>query len=103
MAKYLDQTNIRMAFELQSQRCAACCRWPGEVRLTDHEVTKIASFLRLGETEFIETHTCLRKDRKGLALIARADHSYIFLVGNSCSIQAVKPQQCTEFHNRWLN
>lgn len=63
----------------------------------------LAAFLALSEKDFIEQHTRLRKDRKGLALKERADHSCIFLDGNSCSVQAVKPQQCKEFPNRWVN
>ncbi len=92
-----------MEIALQCQRCAACCRWPGEVRLDDTEVAKLASFLGVSEKEFIETHTCLRKDRRGLALKAREDHSCIFLDGHSCLVQPVKPRQCQEFPNRWVN
>jgi uncharacterized protein len=92
-----------MEFELQCQRCAACCRWPGEVRLTDGEVARLAPFLGMNEKEFIETHTRLRNDRKGLALKVRSDHSCIFLDGNACVVQSVKPQQCKDFPNRWVN
>ena len=92
-----------MEFELQCQRCAACCRWPGEVRLTDDDVARLAASLCVTEQDFIENHTRLRKDRRGLALHARPDHSCIFLERNSCVVQAVKPRQCGEFPNRWLN
>jgi len=92
-----------MEFELQCQRCAACCRWPGEVRLNDGEVAQLAAFLGLSEDDFIESHTRLRNDRKGLALKARPDHSCIFLNGNACVVQPVKPQQCKDFPNRWVN
>src|SRR5262249_19358640 len=98
-----NKTHSDMQFELQCQRCAACCRWPGEVRLTNDEVASLAGFLGLEEKDFIETHTRLRQDRKGLALKARPDHSCIFLDGNSCTVQAVKPLQCKEFPNRWVN
>jgi len=92
-----------MEIDLQCQRCAACCRWPGEVRLSDSEVTQLAAFLGLSESEFIKVHTVLLRDRRGLALKAREDHSCIFLEGNSCAVQAVKPRQCNEFPNRWVN
>ena len=92
-----------MKFELQCQRCAACCRWPGEVRLTDGEVAQLAVFLGLSGKEFIESHIRLRNDRKGLALKARPDHSCIFLEGSACLVQSVKPQQCKDFPNRWVN
>ena len=92
-----------MEFELQCERCGACCRHPGEVRLEPEEVASIAAFLALKEEEFIEAHTRLRKDRRGLALNEQGDHSCIFLAGNSCVIQKVKPRQCREFPNRWVN
>ena len=63
----------------------------------------MAKFFGIPEAVFIERHTRLRKDRRGLALLERADGSCIFLDGNHCSVQAVKPQQCREFPNRWVN
>jgi len=92
-----------MEIDLQCQRCGACCRWPGEVCVNNAEVAKLAMFLGLSEKDFIETHTRLRTERRGLALKARDDHSCIFLDGNSCLVQPVKPQQCKDFPNRWVN
>ena len=67
------------------------------------EAVRIAAFMNLSEQEFIDSHTLLRKDRKGLALKERSDHSCAFLEGNACVIQVVKPAQCLEFPNRWVN
>jgi hypothetical protein len=39
------------------QRCTACCRWPGQVRLTEAEITRIAAFLQLSEHDFIQRYT----------------------------------------------
>lgn len=89
--------------EIHCERCAACCRWPGEVRLEPADVTAIAAHLGQSEAEFIETHTRLRQDRRGLALVERPDRSCIFLDGRDCRIQPVKPSQCREFPNRWVN
>jgi len=83
------------------QRCTACCRWPGQVRLTDAEIEGIAGFLQLGIGEFIQRHTRLRYDRQGLALQEQPDGACIFLQENLCTIQAVKPQQCRDFPNLW--
>lgn len=85
----------------QCQRCTACCRWPGFVKLTDAEVTTIAGFL--GETEhaFIQNRTRLRPNREGLALMEKPGGECIFLDGNDCRIQPVKPQQCRDFPNKW--
>jgi len=83
------------------QRCTACCRWPGQVRLSDAEIMRIAAFLQLDEADFIQRHTRLQQDRRGLALQEKADGACVLLNGNLCSIQAVKPQQCRDFPNLW--
>jgi Fe-S-cluster containining protein len=88
---------------LECQRCAACCRWPGEVRLNNDEIAQLAAFLRLSEREFIDQHTRLRRDRRGLALQERPDGSCIFLEGKDCTVQPVKPQQCKDFPTPWVN
>jgi uncharacterized protein len=92
-----------MPIEIECHRCAACCRWPGEVRLDEPEISKLAGFLSMAHMDFIEQHTRLRRDRRGLALREQPDGSCIFLQGNNCAIQPVKPQQCREFPNRWVN
>ena len=81
------------------QRCTACCRWPGQVRLTEAEIARIAEFLQLSETVFIERYTRLQHDRRGLALLEKPSGACGFLMGNDCSIQPVKPQQCRDFPN----
>lgn len=85
------------------QRCGNCCRWPGIVKVNDAEIAEIAKHLEISETEFLDQYTELRPDRKGLTLISREDHSCIFLEGkNHCTIQEVKPQQCSEFLVKWF-
>lgn len=83
------------------QRCTACCRWPGDVKIDPHEVSRIATFLGLEESAFIAQYTRLRTNRQGLSLLEQADDSCIFLDGNDCSINEVKPQQCRDFPNKW--
>jgi Fe-S-cluster containining protein len=85
----------------ECQRCTACCRWPGQVRLEEAEVDRIAAHKALSVNEFIERYTQLRPDRKGLTLIERGDGACIFLEGGDCGIQTVKPKQCREFPNGW--
>ena len=85
----------------QCQRCTNCCRWPGDVKVSDSEVESIAAFRGMEVPEFIEKFTHLRADRRGLSLISREDHSCIFLEGNDCVINEVKPQQCRDFPNKW--
>ncbi len=83
------------------QRCTACCRWPGFVRVSTEEIRAIAAFLKIKEELFIQQYTRLRPNREGLALIDQSDGACFFLKGNDCSIQAVKPQQCKDFPNGW--
>lgn len=83
------------------QRCTACCRWPGQVRITTADVTRIAEFLRLSEHDFVQRYTRLQQDRHGLALQEKPDGACVLLEGNLCAIQAVKPQQCRDFPNLW--
>jgi Fe-S-cluster containining protein len=85
----------------ECQRCTACCRWPGQVRLSDEEITRMAKHLGLSEHDFIQRYTRLRKDRNGLALMEQPDGACIFLEGENCKVQPVKPQQCRDFPNLW--
>ena len=85
----------------ECQRCTACCRWPGQVRLDDSEITRLSAFLQLSEHDFIQRYTRLTQDRRGLALQEKVNGECIFLDGNDCSVQPVKPRQCREFPNLW--
>jgi len=85
----------------ECERCTACCRWPGEVRLNEGEISRISGFLGLSEVEFIQKYTRVTEDRRGLALEDKVNGECIFLDGNDCSVQPVKPCQCCEFPNLW--
>ena len=69
--------------------------------MTDAEIARLAEFLELGEHRFIQRFTRLTADRRGLALLEKPSGACIFLVGNDCSVQSVKPQQCRDFPNLW--
>ncbi|WP_411827327.1 YkgJ family cysteine cluster protein [Luteolibacter sp. AS25] len=83
------------------QRCTACCKWPGDVRIEDSEIAGISGFLGLTEDEFIARYTRLRTNRMGLSLIEKENHECIMLEGNGCKIHEVKPGQCAGFPNKW--
>jgi uncharacterized protein len=85
----------------QCQRCTACCRWPGLVKLSDREIQDMALFFRMTEADFIEKYTKLRPDRKGLSLKDRYDGACILLKEDRCLAQSAKPQQCRDFPNLW--
>lgn len=83
------------------QRCTACCKWPGDVRIEVDEVSHIAQFLGLTADEFVDRFTRLRTNRQGLSLIEKENHECIMLDGNVCRIHPVKPEQCAGFPNKW--
>jgi Fe-S-cluster containining protein len=84
------------------QRCGNCCRWPGDVIVTEQEVDAIANHLRMGAADFVQKYTRLSANRQHLSLVEKEDGSCIFLEGkNVCLIQPVKPAQCSGFPNRW--
>jgi len=83
------------------QRCTACCRWPGDVRLEDDEIRPIAGFLGLAVEDLIQQYTRLRTNRQGLSLMEKSNHECIMLDGNACRIHPVKPAQCQGFPNKW--
>jgi len=84
------------------QRCGACCRWPGIVRLREQEIAPIANFLGMTEEAFIETYTRLAHNRQSLICGEREDGACIFLTpDNLCRIHPVKPMQCRTFPGEW--
>lgn len=87
--------------EYVCQRCTACCKWPGDVRLEEEEITPIAAYLGMTDDAFIDRYTRLRTNRQGLSLIEKENHECIMLEENSCRIHAVKPEQCAGFPNKW--
>ncbi len=83
------------------QRCTACCKWPGDVRLEDDEIPRIAGFLGISDADFIDRFTRLRSNRQGLSLVEKPNHECSMLDGNACRIHPVKPAQCSGFPNKW--
>ena len=83
------------------QRCTACCKWPGDVRIAEGEIAPIAAHLGITQEDFIARYTRLRTNRQGLSLIEKPSHECIMLEGGGCRIHPVKPSQCAGFPNKW--
>lgn len=84
------------------QRCGNCCRWPGDVIVTQDEVAQIAAFLGMELDDFIQTRTRLSANRRHLSLMEKPNGECFFLEGvNTCTLQDVKPAQCKGFPNAW--
>lgn len=96
-----DHTVLEPDVNYVCQRCTACCKWPGDVRVSEVEIAAIADFLGMTEEDFISSHTRLRTNRMGLSLREKANHECIMLEGGGCRIHPVKPSQCAGFPNRW--
>jgi Fe-S-cluster containining protein len=74
------------------------------VRVSDAEIARIASFLGIAETEFIERETEIAPDRKSLILKSRPNGACAWLTeDNLCRINAVKPERCRTFPLEWTN
>jgi len=96
-----DQTVLEPDVHYVCQRCNACCKWPGDVRIEDVDVVAIAAFLEMEETDFIEKYTRLRTNRQGLSIIEKPNHECVMLENGGCRIHPVKPAQCAGFPNTW--
>ncbi len=83
------------------QRCTACCRWPGLVKIGDPEISAMAHLLGMDDHDFIQRFTRLRPSRDGLSLIEKENGECVFLDGRDCRVQAAKPEQCAGFPNTW--
>jgi Fe-S-cluster containining protein len=71
--------------------------------VSDAEIAAMAGQLGLPVETFIERHTRLRADRRGLLLTEKPNGECVFLDGKDCRVQTVKPQQCRDFPNGWQN
>jgi Fe-S-cluster containining protein len=83
------------------QNCGNCCRWPGEVPVGTHEISRMAEHLGYTDDDFIERFTRLRKSRSGLTLAQDEQGACVLLKNNLCSVHEAKPDQCSGFPNRW--
>lgn len=85
----------------QCQRCGNCCKWPGFVRLTEHDMDRMARYLDMTGRNFIDTYTDLHDSRNFLVLKNKPNHECIFYNGEGCDVHPAKPYQCQAFPNRW--
>ncbi len=96
-----DGTVLEPEVNYVCQRCTACCKWPGDVRIEDKDIAAISNFLDLPEEEFLSRFTRLRSNRTGISLLEKANHECVMLEDGGCRIHPVKPSQCAGFPNKW--
>lgn len=69
--------------------------------MSELEIARLAAFKQMSEFEFIQQWTNLAGNRQWLVLKEKSNGECIFLAGQDCSVQSVKPQQCRNFPNLW--
>ncbi|MBN1900133.1 YkgJ family cysteine cluster protein [Candidatus Sumerlaeota bacterium] len=84
------------------QQCGECCSGEGVVNVTEEEISRIADYLGVSVEEFKEKWT-RAAFFKGYWLQEKPNKDCIFLEGNQCVIQPVKPEQCRSFPFSWEN
>ncbi len=71
------------------------------MRLTDAEITRLAAFKGLSESDFIQRFTRLRWDRGGLALQEQPDGACVFLEGENCAVQTGEAAAVPRLPDLW--
>jgi hypothetical protein len=80
--------------EIDCTACANCCR-VGEVSITGKDVEKLAKFVGMSESEFVEQSTAV--DGSGAMVLKRNAGGCVFLEGNLCSVYDARPHNCVNF------
>jgi len=96
----MDTENIPENFACL--KCGACCRWSGNVLLTQKDITAISTVLKIPENIFVQKYTTLTANRSQLTLIEQPSGACCFLTeDNVCGIYDTRPQQCRDFPHLW--
>jgi len=84
----------------ECQRCSRCCRFdPGYVFLSQTDLSLIAAYLELSESEFREKW-CRKVDRGGLSrlsLLEKPNYDCLYWKEGKCEVYPVRPLQCRSY------
>jgi len=84
------------------RQCGACCRRPGDVRLTDDDLDRAARLLGMTVRAFAERYTRLTSDRGALSFVDGEGDACVFLAADgTCRIHETKPNQCRDYPLLW--
>ena len=96
--RHSDRRLRRFGEEIEAKidctACANCCRVT-EVGITEKDIEKLAKFVGMSESEFVEQFTAL--DGSGAMILQRNGGGCVFLEGNLCSVYAARPHNCVNF------
>ena len=76
------------AFSYECRACGRCCR-DKRIPVNPYEVARLAAYLGIGTTAFIDGYT-----EGGTALKVREDVTCVFLDGHGCAVHADRPLVC---------
>lgn len=79
--------------ETDCLKCANCCKTTGPL-FTDRDITRIAKYFKMKESQFIETY--LRLDEENDYVLQEVPCTFLG-ADNYCMIYKVRPKACAEF------
>lgn len=94
MKSPVEIASVNFRFTCQAG-CVTCCTQPGDVYLTEEDLTRIAAHQELSPDEF-EQRYCTREDG-ALRLTNPGPNDCHFLDEGGCKVHQVKPLQCGAF------
>ncbi len=74
--------------------CGNCCKTTSPI-FTEKDIQRIAKYLRMKESEFINMY--LERDRDHFMVLKTAPCSFLDLNDNTCTIYDVRPKACAEY------
>jgi len=76
--------------------CAACCKIPGRVEISEDDAARMALILDCTVTEFLQQYT--RREKNQLLLLEREDSACVMLdASGACLVHPVRPAQCRSY------
>lgn len=88
------QTAQEIEEQIDCTQCANCCR-VATVAPTERDVEKLARFLGIAKSEFVEKYTV--PDEEEGRILRRTEKGCVFLDGNNCTIYEARPATCEHF------
>lgn len=81
----------------ECKRCGFCCQGESTISLSEKEIIKIAEFLKLSKTEFLEKYT-VKKGKFRTELKVKNGFCIFFDKKEKiCKIHPAKPEKCKEW------
>ena len=93
--RILRRTAQAIEDQIDCTVCANCCR-VASVKLSERDVERLASHLRIAPASFIAQYT-RHDEEEGLILVRDPARGCTFLDGNACTVYEARPDTCQRF------